>query len=189
MIRQSIIVVILGMTVSSCGGGVPTSSTSDIDAGSTEVSIAAALPASVIPAPVVMKNPYAESITANSGQLVVVPESSTAEITTQADFLFDTSRSVSLHVDLPSAYGRKASLSLCMDFQESDVTYIVNYDSCALRATLANGQFVKNVELMNQFDSAIGVIWFTDQESSPLYRKFTTADFIAVEGGYEWRWN
>lgn len=134
-------------------------------------------------------NPFVDSVLTNSEALGAIPDSETSQLTADADFLFPTARNVKLMVNLPSAAGTQASLSLCTDFEENESGYIVNYDSCPIRGVVTDGQFESDMALANQFDSAIAVIWFPHQESGPLYRKFQMADTPDGSGFNEWLWN
>lgn len=145
--------------------------------------------ANVVETTPVAVSPYVESITTNSEELVNVPESASSGITTEPNFLFDTARTISLKVDLVDAMGTQGSLSICTDYQETDSGYSINYNSCPIRGTVVNGQFDQDLSLMNQFDSAIAVIWFRNQEFAPRYQEFNTADLANTSQGQEWVWN
>lgn len=146
------------------------------------------LPSTTDIAPPELDNPYVESIATSSEDLVNVPTSDTSEISTRADFLFDTARMVRLKVDMADVAGTQGSLSICTDYEETASGYKINYNSCPLRGTVTNGHFEQDLSLMNQFDSAIAVIWFRSQEFVPRYRKFDTADLVQSQGNQEWIW-
>lgn len=137
------------------------------------------------PSPVLV-SPYVESIATNSEALVNVPDSESSTISTQASFLFDTSKTVHLKVNLTDTVGTQGSLSVCTDYQETETGFSVDYKSCPIRGTLENGQFDQDMSLMNQFDSVIAVIWFRNQEFAPRYQVFTTSDLTDSQ---EWIWN
>lgn len=134
-------------------------------------------------------NPYVESIATSSEELVSVPDSDSSKITTRSDFLFDTARTVQLRVNMLDIAGALGSLSICTDFQETSSGFDINYQSCPIRGTVANGQFEQDMSLMNQFDSVVAVIWFRNQEFAPRYQKFDTADLTESTEGQEWLWN
>lgn len=134
-------------------------------------------------------NPYVESALSHSEEFASIPDSETSQLTTAAEFLFLTARTVNLKVSLPSVAGIQASLSLCTDFEQSDSGYVVNYDSCPIRGAVIDGQFESDMALVNEFDKAIAVIWFPNQEFGPMYRTFQMADVPRDGGAYEWLWN
>ena len=141
------------------------------------------------PEPADESTPYVDSVINNSEDLVPIPESETSLLTSSPDFTFRTARFVKLKVDLGSVSGIEASLSLCTDYETNESGYEINYDSCPIRGVLIDGKFESDVALVNQYESAIAVIWFPYQESEPLYRKFDLAGVASQEAIYVWLWN
>lgn len=136
-----------------------------------------------------ISNPYIASVIANSEAFGAVPDSETSQLTSATDFLFLTARTVKLKVNLPSAIGTEASLSLCTDYEAIDSGYRVNYDSCPIRGVVIDGQFDADLSLVNQVESAIAVIWYPYQESVPVYREFLMADIPDGAGTKLWLWD
>ena len=60
---------------------------------------------------------------------------------------------------------------------------------CPIQGLVSNGQFEHQLELMNQFDSAIAVIWFPIQEFAPRYKTFDMVEIPDGAGNYEWLWD
>lgn len=136
-----------------------------------------------------LSTPYVESVITNSEDLIPLLESETSLLTTSPDFLFRTAKSIKLKVNIASAVGTQATLSLCTDFEATESGFDVNYDSCPIRGAVIDGQFESDVALVNQFNSAIAIIWFPYQESEPLYRTFNVAEDSSSLGVSEWLWN
>ena len=187
MIKKTLLVTCMAAFLGGCGEGSGSKGVAGYDGfsmpGSEPVAEAA------LPIPPVATSPYVASIATNSEAIVTVPDSDSSELITRSDFLFDTSRAVHLKVDLADAAGMQGILSVCTDFQETTSGFDVNYKSCPVRGTIANGEFEKDISLMNQFDSVIAVIWFQNQAIAPLYKKFETTELVQSANGQEWVWN
>jgi hypothetical protein len=54
-------------------------------------------------------SPFVESISTTSGDQVLVPDSDSSKITTRSDFLFDTSKTIQLKVNMQDVGGTQAS--------------------------------------------------------------------------------
>lgn len=134
------------------------------------------------------QSPFVFSITTNTELLSQTPQSETAQFIALPEFLFDTARTVRLKVDMRDAVGTEASLSLCTDFQEAETGYKINYQKCPIQGVVSNGQFERALELMNQFDTAVAVIWFPNREFPPRFRKFELADLPEGAGDHDWLW-
>lgn len=186
MKKHTLALTCIAGLLTGCGGGGSISGSLVDQLGSEEAQApvaAAAEPEAANPAP------YVEAAVNNGDAFATVPESETSQIVTTANFLFDTAKSVNLQINLSGAEGTQSSLSLCTDYEVTETGYSVNYNSCPVKASMVNGQFEHQVELMNQYDSAIAVIWFPNQEFEPMYNELNVADLTETESGYVWNWN
>jgi len=50
--------------------------------------------------------------------------------------------------------------------------YDVNYDSCILTTPMFGGVVDEELNLVNQHDSVLGVVWFQDPNVPPQYQEF-----------------
>lgn len=108
---------------------------------------------------------------------------STAEIVTTPEFDFSASRSVDINFDVPEARNVEGMLSLCSKYaDQGDGTFDIDYNSCTVQATLVNGVYNAKMELTNDVDSVVGVVWFTDPAVSPVYKEFSVATTTAGRG-------
>lgn len=170
--------------VTACGGG--SISGSFVDKYLAEEEVPA--PAAALPTPEDLNPvPYVEDAVDNK-DFTTIPETETSQILTTANFLFDTAKSVRLQVNLSQAHEIQSSLSLCTVYEQTEAGYFVDYNSCAVKASLENGQFEYSMKMVNQFDSVIAVVWFPGQEFSPLYNELKVADLTQGESGYVWDW-
>lgn len=185
MKKQTLAITCIAGLLTGCGGGSISGSLVDqLGAEEAQAPVtAAAQPEETNPAP------YVEAAVSNGELFAEVPETETSQIVTTANFLFDTAKSVNLQIDLNGAEGTQASLSLCTDYEATDSGYSVNYNSCSIKATMVDGHFNHQMELMNQYDSAIAVVWFPNQEFEPMYNEMNVADMTESESGYIWNWN
>lgn len=168
-----------------CGGGSISGSLADKFLPEEPVLV----PAAAEPTPEdVNPHPYINEAINNTA-FATVPDSETAQILTSVNFLFDTSNSVKLRINLAQAIDTQANVSICTDYQESANGYRINYNRCAVKAAMHNGQFEHQMELMNQFDSAIAVVWFPNQEFEPMYNEINLSDLAKGDEGYVWNWN
>lgn len=145
-------------------------------------------PVTMVPIPAAAEEEAAETENENE-EVVFIPESEVWQISARAAFPFGTARMIKLSVDLPSFAGQVAKVSVCTDFVESEYGYKIDYKSCPVRGNLVNGQFEQGLALMNQYDSAIGVIWFKNKWIEPVYQKFYTADLVEGSTNQGWNWN
>lgn len=186
MKKYTLAVSCVAVILTGCGGGGSISGSLVDQIGSQEQAQA---PAAALPTPEEENpTPYVDAAVTNTA-FATIPESETSQIVTTANFLFDTAKSVQLNINLADAAGTQSSLSLCTDYESTDTGYSVNYNSCSVKATMSNGQFEHQMELMNQFDSAIAVIWFPNQEFAPMYNELNVEELAENENGYVWNWN
>lgn len=120
----------------------------------------------------------AQSVTGNTP--LAATDTKTLEVAN--DFAFDTARTIDIDFDLESARDTHASVSICTKYMQDGSAFDVDYDSCTVQAPMINGVFSHSMEVTNQFDSVIAVVWFKDSTISPLHREFTIDPPLAVAG-------
>lgn len=98
------------------------------------------------------------------------------------DFAFDTARTIDIDFDLESARDTHASVSICTEYAQDGDAFDVNYDSCTVQAPMTDGVFSHSMEVTNEFDSVMAVVWFKDSTIAPLHREFTIDPPLAVVG-------
>ena len=143
----------LTLLLTACGGGPGGDSSSDT--GSTSVST--------------------DTGTGPSGQnpdTAPVVES-TADLRSSADFNFSSSRSIAIDFDVASATTSAGMMSLCTKYSKSGESYDVDYSSCTVQAPLVNGVYSGNMDITNDINSVIGVVWFADEAVAPVYKEFS----------------
>ena len=107
------------------------------------------------------------------GDLAIVPDTETASLQVLNDFTFDTARRTNVSLSIPEAITESAEATFCTDYS-LDVSgdYDVNYDSCVLSAPLLGGQLNEDLDLVNQHDSVLGIVWFQEASMQPMYQEF-----------------
>ncbi len=133
------------------------------DSSSPEV--AAALPA----------DPYVNLAATSNGLLVPVPQTETADIVVQPDFNFKTARKVAVNLDVPEARGVTTSLSFCTDYEPTTTGFDVDYRSCTMNAPMVDGRFDFSLDVMNQYDTVLAVIWFPEEGLAPVFQEMSVA--------------
>lgn len=98
---------------------------------------------------------------------------STKDMESSADFNFETSREIAINFDVEAARTSPGLMSLCTHYTEANGAYDVDYDSCTVQAPLVNGVYNGSMEVTNDINSVIGVIWFKDSTIAPVYKEFT----------------
>ncbi len=184
MHKRILPMIMVLLTVTACGGGSVSSSLAHKYFSGENVQAPEAAnptPEEINPAPYV-------DVAENNISYATVPESETSHILTTVNFRFDTAKLVRLQVDIAKAAGTQSSLSICTDYEAIDDGYSVNYNSCSIKAQMLNGQFEHPLEIMNQYDSAVAVIWFPNQEFDPMYNELNVADLIKSGDAYVWNW-
>lgn len=152
--RKLITTVLVASALSACGGG--TSSPEQ----------AAAQPEALL-------NPYEESTLSYSAQQVATQDSETAQLTVATDFDFAPSETVQISLDFPEARNDQATVLICTDYALEQGEYEIDYDSCAMRAPLLNGRIDHEMKVVNRYDSVLGVVWFAQPGTEPLYQEIT----------------
>lgn len=113
---------------------------------------------------------------------IVETVADTKSLEVASDFDFDTARSIDIEFDLESARGMEASVSICTSYDVDGDAYDVDYESCAVRGPMLDGVFNHSMEITNEFDSVVAVVWFQDSTMVPLHREFSIDDTVAVAG-------
>jgi len=101
---------------------------------------------------------------------------SSSEIVASAEFNFAASRTVDIDFDVPEARNAEGMLSLCNEYTKTGDSYDINYDSCTVQASMLNGVYNGKMELTNNVNSIVGVVWFTDPSIAPVYKEFAIAN-------------
>lgn len=89
------------------------------------------------------------------------------------DFAFDTSQHINIDFDLLSARGSDASVSICTSYGEDHLGYDIDYDSCTVQGDMIDGVFNHAMEVTNEFEKVVAVVWFQDKAIDPVYREFS----------------
>lgn len=152
--RTLITTVLVASALSACGGGVSS-------------------PDQAAAQPEVLQNPYEESTLAYSAQEVAMQENETAQLTVAPEFDFATADTVQISLDFPEARNDQATVLICTDYALEQGGYEVNYDSCAMRAPLLNGRIDHQMKVVNRHESVLGVVWFAQPGTDPLYQEIT----------------
>ncbi|PWQ95731.1 hypothetical protein [Leucothrix arctica] len=99
-------------------------------------------------------------------------QENTADLESSADFDFATSRSIAIDFDVAAARTTPGLMSVCSDYSKTDDIYDINYDSCTLQAPLVNGIYSGAMEVTNDINVVVGVVWFKDSSIEPVYKEF-----------------
>ena len=113
---------------------------------------------------------------------VAAPVASAADtnsLTVSEEFAFDTARVIDIDFDIEAARGQEASVSICTKYAQDGDAFDVDYTSCAVRGPMEDGVFSHSMEITNEFDSVIAVVWFQDSSLAPLHQIFTVDGPVA----------
>jgi hypothetical protein len=97
----------------------------------------------------------------------------TAELKSSADFDFSSSRAIAIDFDVAAATTSQGMLSLCTKYSKSGDSFDIDYDSCAVQAPLVNGVYSSKMDITNDINSVVGVVWFADSAIAPIYKEFS----------------
>ena len=75
--------------------------------------------------------------------------------------------------EVAAAANSPALLSLCTEYTKSGDSFDINYDSCAVKTPLVNGSYNSSMEITNNINSVVGVVWFKDEAIPPVYKEFS----------------
>lgn len=151
--KKTMTVATLSLTLAACGG-----SGSNESNGLTEPELGAAL--------------------SSSAQLI-----STADLKVDENFNLASSRSIDIEFDIADAANSDASVSVCTDFSPGGGAYDVNYESCVVSGEIQDGKFQHVMDVTNEFDSVVAVVWFQDPSNEPLYKEFFIDSNTRSKGG------
>ena len=120
-----------------------------------------------------------ESGVTAGGGVVPTPTlvNNTAGLISSADFDFSNSRTTVIDIDVPSASTSPGLLSLCTRYTRTGDSFDIDYDSCVVQAPLVNGLYSANMNITNDINSVVSVVWFQDESIPPVYQEFS------LEGG------
>ena len=159
--KHFISVVIAGTLLSACGGsgnGVNDEAIVDSEAPS----LGAALPEE-----------------ANAASATVA---NTSELQIDPTFNLASSRSIAVNFDIAEADGTDGSVSICTDYAKDGSAFDVNYESCIVNAQMQDGEFSHFIDVTNEFDSVVAVVWFQTPGTDPLYQEFSVNDQVRSKG-------
>ncbi|MCL1063529.1 hypothetical protein MK852_15560 [Shewanella benthica] len=104
---------------------------------------------------------------------VTPPPTSTPEPTSLDDLIIDPNNVMQsvfqLAIDINIDSNKRAYFSLCDEFNGSNNTYSVNFDSCQFRGPLDEGKLTTKIKIANHQDKLIAVLWFYDA-SEPQFQ-------------------
>ena len=143
----------LTLLLTACGGGPGVESTTV--SGSTDV-----------------------STSAGSGSEGQSPDTSspleyTADLKSSADFDFSSSREIAIDFDVAAVTTSPGLMSLCTKYSKADGNFDIDYGSCAVQAPLVNGVYMGKMNVTNDINSVVGVVWFKDESVPPTYKEFS----------------
>lgn len=156
IVSNALILLAALVTLSACGGGsssTPNTSTATASTNTTTTN---------------------NTNTTNSN--TTTAEFKTADLVVSKDFTFDSARKLDVFVDVSSKASTQSNFSLCKNYtRNSNGSYNVDFDSCLLKTVLNNGQYQGNVNITNDVDKLISVVWFLDDIQNPQYNEINLA--------------
>ena len=156
--KHLITAVIAGTLLSACGGSGNDQATVD----SEVPSLGAAL---------------TDETTATSATVA-----NTSELQIDPTFNLASSRTIDVNFDIAEAEGTDGSVSICTDYAKDGSAFDVNYESCIVSAPMLDGQFSHFIDVTNEFDSVVAVVWFQTPGTDPLYQEFNVNDQVRGKG-------
>lgn len=143
----------LTLLLTACGGGPGVDGDSSSSTGSTETVVGTGPEG---------QNPDTAPVLEN-----------TAELRSSADFNFSSSRAIAIDFDVAAASTSQGLMSLCTKYTKTDDSFDVDYNSCTVQAPLVDGVYSGKMDVTNDINSVIGVVWFKDQTVPPVYKEFS----------------
>lgn len=115
--------------------------------------------------------------TSDTGPVAETPDTTpeleyTADLKSSADFDFATSRAIAIDFDVAQARTSPGLMSLCTKYTEVSGEFDIDYDSCTVQSPLVDGVYSGQMDVTNDVDSVIGVVWFKDPDIAPVYKEF-----------------
>jgi len=117
-----------------------------------------------------------ESSEPTIGAAVASTPTNTSDLRVDENFDFASSRSIDIEFDIEEAALSDASVSICTDYHPGGDAYDVNYESCTVNGDMQDGKFKHVMDVTNEFDSVVAVVWFQDPSTEPLYKEFFVSD-------------
>jgi len=114
-----------------------------------------------------------DSNTENQNPIATPELEYTADLKSSVDFDFSSSRSIAIDFDVAAATSSPGHVSLCTRYNKADDSFDIDYDSCTVKAPLINGIYSGKMDVTNDINSVIGVVWFKDESISPVYKEFS----------------
>lgn len=114
---------------------------------------------------------------ANSGQPTASETTpvaaATAELNAAPSFDFQTQWEMAVDFNIAAARDKDGFLSICSSYEfDGESAYDVDFDSCAVRASISNGVFQNTINVTNDVEQLLAVIWFAEEFQPPLYSEF-----------------
>ena len=97
----------------------------------------------------------------------------TVDLRSSTDFNFSSSRAMAIAFDAADATTSAGMLSFCTVYTRSGDSFDIDYDSCAVQASLVNGVYSGSMKLTNDKSSVVGVVWFKDKAIPSVYKEFS----------------
>lgn len=110
------------------------------------------------------------------GAAVAPSPTNTSDLRVDQGFNFASSRSINIDFDIAEATLSDASLSICTEYNPNGGAYDVDYESCTVNGDLQDGKFNHVMDVTNEFDSVVAVVWFQDPSNEPLFKEFFVND-------------
>lgn len=154
--KNLMILASLTLLLTACGGGPGDGTATDISTGSSDTDTS-------------------DTGTGPQGQTTDTTPAveNTAELKSSADFNFDTSRSIAIDFDVLQARTSPGLMSLCTKYTEANGEYDIDYDSCTVQSPLVDGVYSGKMDVTNDINSIVGVVWFKDPDIAPVYKEFS----------------
>jgi hypothetical protein len=115
----------------------------------------------------------------------VAEAAATSELSSDDHFDFSTRWDLAIDFDIDAATGTTGFLSICTEYEfDGEDAYGVNFDKCALRASIVDGFYNGQMPVTNDITSVLAVIWFADESGAPVYNEF---DLVNGQQSIEWR--
>lgn len=162
--KNLMILASLTLLLTACGGGPGDGTATDTSSGTdTSDAIPGTTPDS------------GEAGTGPQGQTpdTAPAVENTSELKSSADFNFDTSRSIAIDFDVLQARTSPGLMSLCTKYTEANGEYDIDYDSCTVQSPLVDGVYSGKMDVTNDINSIVGVVWFKDPDIAPVYKEFS----------------
>lgn len=161
--KYTISVIFMSFLMVACGGGGGGS-----DSGATSSPLAAPDQSKsfVTDIRLTERDP---SIPAGPDEIVDSLAQSSREIVVPNNFNLNSERILDLRVTLSEEDMQPAYLSLCTDYViDSENSYIINYDSCLLRAPLSENEYETTITITNDLKGLVAALWFVDDNKAPI---------------------